>query len=110
MSLFGQILPPVQLRFNSAQRGALHASALAGMKRFGPYDLSLFPQRWLTCGLIYPASAQRMRDALVNGFQQILTQSFADLDREIRIVRHVRHAVVVGDLAVQKVAHVEIAG
>ncbi len=69
MSLFGQILPPVQLRFNSAQRGALHTSALAGMKRFGPYDVSLFPQRRLRCGLIYPAKAQQMRDAFVNGFQ-----------------------------------------
>lgn len=67
--MFGQILPQVQLRFNSAQRGALHASALAGMKRFGPYDQSLFPQRHLLCGLIYPANAQSMRDSFVNGFQ-----------------------------------------
>lgn len=75
----------MQLRFNSVQRGALHASALAGMKRYGPYDASLFPQRQLTFGLIYPISAQKMRDAFVNGFQYGDGSAFPGFARLFRV-------------------------
>lgn len=69
MSLFGQILPSVQLRFNNANRGAVHAAPLRGIRQFGPYDLSFFPKRHLNCGLLYPASARAMRNDLVSGLQ-----------------------------------------
>lgn len=69
MNLFGRILPSVPLRFNNANRGAVHATALRGIRQFGPYDQSFFPKRQLTCGLLYPVQAQSMRDHLVQGLQ-----------------------------------------
>src|SRR3981081_2642311 len=39
------------------------------------------------------------------GLQQLLAQPLADVYRKVRIVRNVRHAVEIGDLAMEKVPH-----
>jgi len=85
MSLYGQLLPAVPLRFNSANRGAVQAVALRGMRQFGPYDMTTFPKRQLTCGLLYPAAARGMRDALVNGLQHGEGSGFPGFSQLFRV-------------------------
>jgi len=67
VNLFGEILAPVQLRFNRASKFAVATSPRSGIRRFGPYDVSLFPSGEIKCGLIYPPTMKTQRDALVNG-------------------------------------------
>ncbi len=76
MTIFGQVLPPVQLRFNSASRFATDSRSRRGIQKFGPYDAGLFSQRQLTCGIIYSSGAQAERDALVNGLLRGDTANF----------------------------------
>jgi len=68
MNLFSKILPEVKLRFNSASKFATDSSPRNGIRKFGPYDASLFAQNQINCGLIYSAEMKPHRDALVNGF------------------------------------------
>ncbi|HLF27718.1 MAG TPA: Piwi domain-containing protein [Anaerolineae bacterium] len=67
MNLFGKALPDVQLRFNSALKFATDPSPRNGIRRFGPYDASLSPQRQVNCGLIYFPTLKAQRDLFVNG-------------------------------------------
>jgi hypothetical protein len=67
MNLFGRLLPDVPLRFNSASKFATDYSSRNGIKRFGPYDASLFPQSQLNCGVILTTGVDQHRDTLVNG-------------------------------------------
>ena len=67
MNLFANLLPPVQLRFNNMSKFATDSNPRNGIKRFGPYDASLFTQSQIRCGLIYPLSLKNQRDSLVNG-------------------------------------------
>ncbi len=67
MKVFGQVLPPVQLRFNSASKFATDYSPCNGIRRFGPYDSSLFQTRQIRYGVIYFMGLGPQRLALVNG-------------------------------------------
>jgi hypothetical protein len=67
MNLFGQILPLVKLRFNSASTYATESVPMQGIKRFGPYDTGLFPQESIRCGIIYPSRVANQKTALVEG-------------------------------------------
>ncbi len=67
MNLFANLLPPVQLRFNNMSKFATDLSPRNGIKRFGPYDSSLFDQSQIRCGLIYPPLLKNQRDLLING-------------------------------------------
>lgn len=67
MNLFANLLPPVQLRFNNISKFSTDTNPRNGIKRFGPYDASLFMQSQIRCGIIYPASIKSCRDLLVNG-------------------------------------------
>lgn len=67
MNLFGQILPPVKLRFNSASTYATEFVSMRGIKRFGPYDAGLFLQESIRCGIIYPSRVATQKTTLVEG-------------------------------------------
>ncbi|HKA54747.1 MAG TPA: hypothetical protein VKJ47_13895 [Candidatus Binatia bacterium] len=68
MNLFGRILPPVRLRFNSAYKLASDPSPRNGIRKFGPYDANLFSQGQIKCGIICSSGLTAQRDALVKGF------------------------------------------
>src|SRR5712692_3539895 len=68
MNLFGQVLPPVRLRFNSASKFASDPFSRSGIRKFGPYDANLFSPGQITCGIICSAGLTAQRDALVKGF------------------------------------------
>ena len=67
MNVYGEILKPSQLRFNYTSTYALSANPRQGLKQFGPYDSHLFQMPNIQCGIIYPASLQDIKGALVNG-------------------------------------------
>jgi len=67
MNLYGQVLPPVSLRFNSASKHATESRPMTGMRRFGPYDANLFAINEIRCGIVYPRSATRDKEAFVKG-------------------------------------------
>lgn len=67
MNLYGQVLPPVTLRFNSASKYASETSPMAGIRRFGPYDTNLFTKNEIRCGIIYPKSVARDKESFLKG-------------------------------------------
>ena len=67
MNLFGQILPPVKLRFNSASTYATEFASMRGIKRFGPYDAGLFAQESIHYAIIYPSHVTVQKTALLEG-------------------------------------------
>jgi hypothetical protein len=67
MNLFGQILPSVKLRFNSASTYATEFAPMRGIKRFGPYDAGLFPQASIRRAIIYPLRVTAQKTTLVEG-------------------------------------------
>jgi hypothetical protein len=67
MNLFGKILPPTQLRFNSSLKFAIDPMPSAGIRKFGPYDASLFAQNRINCGVIYSDEVKKQKEALAQG-------------------------------------------
>lgn len=70
MNLYGQYLPAVNLRFNRASKFAVDTRPMAGVRRFGPYDASLFPKTSIRCGIIYPKELTRDKELFVSGLVQ----------------------------------------
>jgi len=67
MNLFGKVLSEAPLRFNSASKYATEFSPSIGIRKFGPYDASLFPKNQIVCGVIYSQDVATEKDALVQG-------------------------------------------
>ncbi|MBN2391970.1 MAG: hypothetical protein JXR84_14675 [Anaerolineae bacterium] len=67
MNLYGQVLSPVSLRFNSASKYATESRPMTGIRKFGPYDMNLFAMSEIRCGLIYPRSSVRDKESFVKG-------------------------------------------
>jgi argonaute-like protein implicated in RNA metabolism and viral defense len=59
--LSGEYLPAPFLRFDHAQRAAVHKSAYSGISLFGPYDKSLVEEKGIKIGIIFPG---KLKDAV----------------------------------------------
>lgn len=67
MNLYGLVLQSPQLRFNFSSAYAVAFSARQGLKQFGPYDSTIFPKAEIRCSIVYPASLQSIKEAVVSG-------------------------------------------
>jgi hypothetical protein len=67
MNLFGSFQPDVLLRFDRSSKAATDALPRTGIKRFGPYDASIYPRSQIKCGILYVTGLKTQRDNLVNG-------------------------------------------
>ncbi len=70
MNLYGQVLPLVNLRFNSASKYATECRPMTGMRRFGPYDANLFTMNEIRCGFICPRSLAKDKEHFIKGLVQ----------------------------------------
>lgn len=65
MNIFGEYLPAVNLRFNHASHYAVDIKPSKGIRRYGPYDMDLFPSRVIKCGVIFPKFASKEKDDFI---------------------------------------------
>lgn len=105
MNFYGELLPEVPLRFNRTSQFATATSTRSGLQKYGPYDVDIFPDSQIHCGLIYLNSLSSAVEGLVDGltkgsgnvfpgfsrwfrtsliFDSEKSRSITDLDRSLR--------------------------
>jgi len=66
MKKFGYYLEKPTLRFNSASTFASHKFPRSGIKKFGPYDSTIFELDKIKAGIIYPNNMEGSKNIFVN--------------------------------------------
>jgi len=69
VNLYGRVLAPPTLRFNSASKYAVHTQARAGIRKFGPFDTGLFTRSVIRCGSITAPTFNVQRHQLIQGLE-----------------------------------------
>jgi len=90
--IYGQLLPPPDLRFDYANPSAVTKNPRQGLLRYGPYDSGLLGKEKVVCGLLYPAGCDDLKEALIQGLTNGLEhfpgfKSYFRVPLDLQVVR-----------------------